>query len=166
MVNEFKICRTTTSKQEDWEKGNNKFQCNILIREAGYTVKFCFWKKTSPHLNKWSKIIDNAVKYNGGSLFIRSSALAWLCSYLSNQFRGVIVNNTSSDDATLKFGVSAGIRARTPIVSSHVNPRIDIAASHALFYFCYANDTQLYVSSHQMQVLTSNPKYRDLYNKS
>lgn len=76
---------------------------------------------------------------------IRSNALAWIKSYLSDRSQSIVVDSVNSPGRSLEFGVPQGSVLGPKMYCMYTRPVGDIAKNHNLLYHGYADDTQLYV---------------------
>ena len=76
----------------------------------------------------------------------QGTVIAWLRSYLSNRHQAVKINNFTSENVRLKFGVPQGSVLGPVLFTLYVQPIVDIIKKYGLSYHLYADDTQLYGS--------------------
>ncbi|WP_419615719.1 reverse transcriptase family protein [Thiolapillus sp.] len=82
------------------------------------------------------------------SLFgIQSTALEWFESYLSDRCQFTSVNNSSSPQSQLKYGVPQGSVLGPVLFVLYTTPLSDIIASHSVNHQLFADDTQLQKSA-------------------
>ena len=78
------------------------------------------------------------------NLGIKSVALAWFRSYLSNRKQTVIIDGVSSDPEFLKCGVPQGSVLGPILFTIYVQPLGDLLRKYDCSIHFYADDTQLY----------------------
>ena len=83
---------------------------------------------------------------------IRSTALHWFSSYLSNRLQTVSINNFESDPALMSYGVPQGSVLGPLLFVLYTTPLSDIITSHSVVHHSFADDTQLQKSADPSQL--------------
>ena len=97
---------------------------------------------------------------------VRSTALLWFKSYLTDRHQVIKTGGAYSREALLPFGVPQGSILGPLLVSLHTAPIEDLAARHGICVHMYAHDTQLYVTLENRDNAIARIKHASLRSKT
>lgn len=92
--------------------------------------------------------IDKSILLNilEGRLGITGTALRWFESYMTNRTQRVVIDDASSEEKDLRYGVSQGSVLGPSLFSIYTSPLEDIIKKYNVKYHKFADDLQLYTT--------------------
>ncbi|PIK43924.1 reverse transcriptase [Apostichopus japonicus] len=119
------------------DNSNRGTLCTIGTNENSIDLPVAF--DTVDHLQLLSTLSD---------LCVRSSALKWMTSYLSDRHQIVCLGKDSSDPQTLECGVAQGSVLGPVLFTVYTSSLGQLLRSQDMDYHFYADDSSLYLMFH------------------
>ena len=91
---------------------------------------------------------------------IGGTALKWFRSYISNRTQSVLINNTSSTEKHLKYGVPQGSKLGPVLFNAYIAPVSDVAKENNVSDEKYADDQQLILAFKPNSTDALNTKHK------